>query len=502
MPKPALSAVTKPKIAIGGFWHETNTFAAGCTYYDDFEAYQFARKSELIECYRDTNTELGGMIEQAGQSDLSIIPTLFAAAVPSGIIEKQSFIQLVDELVGLLREAIPLDGIALTLHGAAVADGFDDADAYILERTRELVGVSVPIVATFDYHANLSDSMVNSASVLIGYDTYPHVDMAKRGKEAVSILCHLIDTKSELHRAFRKIPLLTSPLRQQTDEYPMANVMQQLCELESRPAVACASVAMGFPYSDVPHLGASVMFYGSDELQLRTAADAVASTLWNFRTQFQEEVQSVQQCIQLALNSTEHPVIIVEPSDNIGGGSAGDGTGVLKELIEAKADNSVVVINDPEAVMVAERAGVDSKVTCQIGGKTDKHHGTPVEIDAIVKTVSDGNYTHKGSYMTGYVTAMGPTAVVESSGVKIVLTSRRSMPFDAEQLRSLNIEPEKQKIIVVKSAIAWKAAYGDMAKMVLVANTPGVCAADLSRLSFNNRPKPLYPLEQDTTYTI
>ena len=238
------SLTLNPRIAIGGIWHETNTFASDVTRYSDFESYQFASEHELIDLYSNTNTELGGMISESRKVKFDLAPTLFAAAVSSGIIEQDSFLRLVDELTGLIRKSLPLDGIALSLHGAAAAEHFDDADAYILERVRQVVGSQTPIVATFDYHANLSESMVQNASALIGYDTYPHVDMADRGAESIRVIAQLMSDNSTLRCAFRKLPLLTSPLKQQTNVPPMLEVMQRLHELESDPAIACASVSV------------------------------------------------------------------------------------------------------------------------------------------------------------------------------------------------------------------------------------------------------------------
>ncbi len=494
------SRITIPRVAIGGLWHETNTFAPGITRLEDFVAYQYARNNELLEKYTGTNTELGGMIR--GSTNIELIPTLFAAAVPSATIEYQSFIELVDDLIERMQKAMPLDGVVLSLHGAAVADNIDDADACILERVRQAVGDAVPIIATFDYHANLSDSMIRTASVLIGYNTFPHTDMAERGEEAVVVMKRLLTENIKLHCIHRKLPLLTSPLEQQTDESPMQEILQKLEDLESGPAIISGSVAMGYPYSDVAHLGASVVVYGSCSERAENAANIIASALWNAKEKFQTQLLPVDTCVDIAVNSSQFPVVIVEPADNVGGGGAGDGTAVLQALLNARADRSVIVIFDPAAVEEAQKIGVGNRCTLRIGGKTDDKHGQPVAAEVVVNRITPGEYVHKGSYMTGYVTSMGQTALVESQGVQIVLTSRRSMPFDAEQLRSLRIEPAEQKIIVVKSAIGWKAAYGDVAKLVLVADTPGVCAADLTRLNYHKCADSLYPIRQSTTFSV
>ena len=492
----------KPRIAIGGIWHETNTFASGITTYQDFKNYQFTRADEMIPRYLGTNTELGGVIGEASKGSFTAVPTLYAAAVPSATIERKTAQRLCDELIDSIKSAAPPDAVILTLHGAAVAEGVDDFDALILERTRHAVGFDVPIVATFDYHANLSEQMVDYASVLIGYDTYPHVDMEQRGAEAAAVAMNILESGSIPRPAFRRIPLLTVPLKQQTDVQPMRDVMQQLHKLEKEPDIVCGSVAMGFPYCDVPHLGASVLFYGDHDSEAQLAADSVALQLWASRELFAANAMSARQGVEQAVKSSERPVVVVEAADNVGGGSSGDGTAVLKELLAQKAASSVIVMADPEAVQTAKTAGVGNEFRVRVGGKMDDCHAATLEFTASVKSISDGTFIHKGSYMTGFKTSMGETAVIESEGIQIVLTSLRTMPFDAEHLRCVGIEPASLEIIVVKSAIAWKAAFGDIARKVIVVDTPGACAIEPGRLNYRLRPRPLYPLDTNIQYSL
>ena len=492
----------KPRIAIGGIWHETNTFAPGRTTYEDFENYQFAQGDEMFERYATTNTESGGAIGEAEALGLKLHPTLFAAAVPSGTIERSVAERICRELIERIENLLPLDGIILILHGAAVAVDIHDLDYFVIRSVRKIVGSEVPIVATLDFHANVSNEMFESATVLIGYDTYPHIDMAERGREAVRVLARILETGRIPKAAFRKLPLLTVPLKQQTDEFPMSDVMRLLRNIEQEPGIVCGTVAMGFPYSDVPFLGASVLTYADEAKKAHTAADTLAKKIWDLREQFHSQTIPVAEGVKQAVECSTGTTVIVEPADNVGGGSAGDSTGVLKELLEANAQGAVIVIADPESVRGAEEVGTGNKFYARIGGKTDDQHGPTLELEVKVGLIADGKYEHKGSYMTGYVTSLGRTAVVESNGVQIVLTSLRSMPFDAEQLRCVGIEPASKDILVVKSAIAWKAAYGNIAENVIVVDSPGCCAANPGRLNFLNRPAPLYPLETDTVYTI
>ena len=490
------------KIAIGGIWHETNTFSYATTTLDDFECYQLARSEQLIHLYQDTNTELGGVIPELSNAGVSIVPTLYAAAVPSGIIERSVATSLCDELTDRIEAAGPLDGVILALHGAAVSEGIDDLDAHILKRVRQVVGTEIPVVATLDFHANISERMVRDASVLIGYDTYPHTDMAERGREAANVMMEIIGTGVIPHCAFRKVPLLTLPLNQQTDSVPMLEIIKKLSEVESRSEIVCGTIAMGFPYCDVTYLGASVLVYGHTMDAAESAADVLARKIWNLRESFTPQVVPVKQGVENAIKSTVRPVVIVESADNVGGGGAGDGTGVLEVLLNSTNLRSVVVMADPEAVLAAESAGIENRLTLAIGGKTDSQHGPTLEVDVVVRKISDGRYVHEGSYMTGYVTNMGRTAVVECDNLQIVLTSLRTMPFDAQQLRCVGIEPEHQDIIVVKSAIAWKAAYGEIARSIISVDSPGACPAQVGRLNYRARIQPLYPMDSDATYAL
>jgi microcystin degradation protein MlrC len=488
------------RIAVGGIWHETNTFAAGLTSLAAFRAYQYAAGDEMLSRYAGTNTELGGMIAAAKELEIELVPTIYAGAVPSGTIARDTLETLSDELEARLRKAGPLDGALMVLHGAAVAEGVTDVDAYMLEVVREVLGQLVPVAATFDFHANLGPTMVSLADVLVGYDTYPHVDMAERGREATRLLARMLVTGQRPVRVLRKVPLVTVPPVQATDTEPMRGVMRRLAEVERASALWCASIAMGFAYADVPELGASVVAHGESEEATREAADALAAAVWGRRHQFVPNLIPVEVAVAAASAAQETPVILVDAADNVGGGAAGDGTVVLNALVRAGVRGAVVVIADPEAVVMAEAAGEGGLFDGLVGGKTDDRHGPPFRLRGRVERIIDGRYTHQGSYMTGSVTTMGRTAIVDADGITVVLTSLRTMPFDAGQLRALAIEPAAQRIIVVKSAVAWRAAFGDIARRAIVVDTPGVCASSLERFAYLRRPQPLYPLESEFAF--
>ena len=483
------------RVAIGGIWHETNTFANTRTTLDDFRAYQFAQGDWIIKRYRDVLNEIGGMHIGSRLNNFELVPTFFAGAVPSGIVARETYEQLAAWLLNDLAHN-DFDGVLLVLHGAMVAENVSDVEGDLLQRVRALVR-NKPIVATFDIHANLSAAMIENADALIGYDTYPHVDVYERGTEAAHVMGKILRGEIQPTPAFEHVPLLSVPQAQYTSGSPMKEIMLRRAEMENDSRVVTASVAVGFPYADVEFAGMSVSVTTNDDAELAAQyARELRELIWAQRNTFVVQNMSVDEAVQRAMESDEEPVILVDVADNIGGGSPGDGTVLLEKLLAAKAQDTVVTIADAEAVTQAIDAGITSNVTLRVGGKTDSMHGAPIQVRGRVRLISSGEYVHKGSYMTGTTMRMGHTVVLDCDGLDLVLMERKTMPFDAQQLRSLGIEPADKKIIVVKSAIAWQAAYGDIAREIIYVDTPGICTANLKTLPYKNVRRPIFPLDE------
>lgn len=504
-------------VALGGIWHETNTFASGLTDLDAFRAYQFTRGEDLLTRHQNVRNEIGGMIAGARACDLRLVPTLFAGAVPSGVVARDAFEQLAGWLVEDLAAQSNLDGVLLVLHGAMVVEDIPDAEAELLKRVRAVIG-DKPLVATFDIHANLSAGMVEgrgdgfarntgggarlgrwraNPSVLIGYDTYPHVDIYERGVEAAQIMARILRGEIQPAIAFEHLPLMSVPQAQHTSQPPMREIMVRRTEIENDPRVVSASIAVGFPYSDVARAGMSVVITTNHDQGLAEAyARELREMIWARRQDFVIKNMSVSDAVRRALESTAQPVILVDVADNIGGGSPGDGTALLGALLAAHAQDAVVTIADAEAVAECIAGGIDQMVTVRVGCKVDRLHGSTIQVTGRVRLISSGEYVHKGSYMTGQTMRMGRTVVLDCNGVDMVLMERKTMPFDAQQLRSLGIEPADKKIIVVKSAIAWQAAYGDLVREVIYVDTPGICTANLKSLSYKEVRHPIFPLDE------
>lgn len=493
------SPAAGPRVFLGGLAHETHSFAVTPTPEADFRAYEWAEGDEILATYRGTGTSLGGAIAGAEAAGLTVVPGFYAFAVPSGLVPAPDYDALEDRLIASLASAQAggaLDGVILVCHGAMVAAGTDDVESDLAERVRAAIGPETPLVVTLDFHANIGARLTRAADLVVGYDTYPHVDVAERGAEAAVLLRRLIDgvRPAVAHAA---VPILAVPGRQGTDDLPMRALLARAHAIEADPRVLVVTLAGGFCYSDVPEAGMAVVVGTDGDPALAAAyAAELQALVWAQRDAFVQTDLPPAEAVARALAAPPgRPAILVDGADNVGGGAPGDGTILLAELLRQGATDCAVVLADSEAVAWAFAAGVGGAFSGPVGGKTDGFHGNPVDLSGTVRLLSDGRFTYRGSYMTGQARTMGRTAVLDVAGNHVVLTEHKTMPFDAEHLRSVGISPEWCRAIVVKSATGWRAAFGDLAGLVLETATPGICTSDLASLPFRNVRRPIFPLD-------
>ena len=337
----------------------------------------------------------------------------------------------------------------------------------------------VPIACVLDLHANPSPDLVSQCNVVISYDTYPHIDMRERGREAASFLRSMLESQV-LVTSLAKVPILTTPLSQATDAQPMLGLQARANARARAAGIPRVCVLGGYCYSDVPRAGLSALVVHSKKQRaeslevLRRTADDLREHAGDFEVKGAEPEEAVVR----AIASPNRPVVLADVADNVGGGSPGDGTTLLRMLLKHRATDAVVILADPEVACAAHEAGVGSTLKTSVGGKTDDRHGEPVDVEGTVVRISDGDYTTRGSWMKDREFSMGRTAVIDVRGTLIVLTELRVPPFHKEQLTSVGIDPGSMKIIVAKGALAWRAAFGDVAREVIAVATPGICPVD------------------------
>jgi len=495
------------KIASGGVQHETNTFSDIPTTLADFErdsgcGPEFSGGEAVIRRYRETGTIHGGYIEGAEQAGVELLPLLSAKAQPSGLVTNEAFETLLNLFLDRLKQAGPVDGLVLDLHGAMVSRQHTDAEGAFLAAVREQVGSELPIIVTLDLHANITPQMAALSDAIVGFDTYPHVDMRERGQEAVELLVRTIRGEVQPVQAYRQLPLITMPPMQCTLREPMHSLIRDLHILENEPGILTATIAMGFPFADIPNAGVSVLVTADGDADLaERKVEELADRLWSLRDQLQPELTTIEEAIRFAQEQAEGLVIFADGSDNPGGGAPCDGTVALRALIEADFQGATVgILYDPETVEQAHKAGVGAVVQARIGGKTDKQHGEPVEVSAYVRTLGDGRFIHQGAMMHGLQGELGRTAVleiggVEIGGVEVVVASNRRQLLDAEMLRTVGIAPERRRLLVVKSAVHFRAHLGPLASHIFDADTPGIHRPDFAMFDYHHLRRPIYPLD-------
>ena len=450
----------------------------------------------MISTFRQTGTMTGGYIQRCTELDVELVALLWTFATPSGTIEQQAYDTLKEEFLDLLRQAGQLDGVLLDLHGAMVTEEHEDAEGDLIGAVRQVVG-SLPIVTTLDLHANITAEMAQRADVIIGFDTYPHVDMYERGLEAAQVMFDMLQGDIRPTMSYCQLPLLTGPPAQCTMKPLMAEAVQHLHALEERPGVLTATLSMGFPFADIHDAGAAVLVTTDDNPELADqCVDEFARYIWEMREQFNVDHISIEAAIERARSTDGKPIVLAEGSDNPGGGGPCDGTFILRAFIEADVQDAVVaIIADPESVAGAVQADVGNHVDLEVGGKTIPLHGKPVALRGYVKAIFDGVVVYKGEMARGRVGKMGRSVVLQVGGIEIILTEERLQPFDAEVLRSVGIEPEERKLIALKSAVHFRADYTPIAHEILEVDTPGVHSPDLFSYDYKKLRRPIFPLD-------
>ena len=473
------------RIAIGGIMHESNTFASTVTDRGRFEEGSLTWGDAMLPVWRAAHHEMGGFIAGAEREGYELAPTVMAWATPSGPVDDAVLDEVVEGIIQRVRQS-GADGLLLALHGAMVTARFADADGEVLRRLRAELGSELPIVATLDYHANVSAETAEYADALIGYQTYPHVDQRERGLAAAGLMARMVRGEVRPVTAVAQPALIVPLLGQATEREPMRSLLNEARGAEQRAGMLSVSVMAGFPYADVPEMGPSVIAVadGDRGLAVATAAE-LGQRMWELRREFFVKCPDAKEGVRLAM-AAERPVILVDLGDNIGGGSAGDGTILLIELLCQGARDAVVVIHDPDAVRAAVAAGVGGPFERPVGGRVGGLNGEPVPVRGVVRSIHDGTWVEDQPRHGGRrYNDQGTTAVIEIEGpILLVVNSLRTPPFSLGQLTSLGIDPARQGIIVVKAAVAYKAAYAPIAGRVIEVDTPGLTGIDPGRFTY------------------
>ncbi len=493
------------RVALVGISHETNTFCLGSTGMAAFEAEGILRGRDAIEqVHVSAHTILSGFLEAGAEHpEADLVPLFHAPALPSGVIERDTFEALVSEMLQLVQEQGPWDGVLMAQHGAAVAVDAPSADGEIVARMRAAVGPDVPIGVVLDMHANVSRQLVDAATVTVIYRTNPHVDPRERGRECAELLLATIRGDIRPTQALAQVPAAIDITRQATAEQPMRSIMEAVAEVARQPGVLSVSLAEGYPYADVPEMGMSALVItdGDPQLAARHAHD-LGARVWAARQDLIVEAMSPEAALTAAA-AVDGPALVLDVGDNIGGGGPGDSTILLDTARRLGLRDVLFIIVDPAAVAACAAAGIGASVDLEVGGRIDPRWCQPVRVEGTLTGLSSGRYEEPTATHGGYrFFDTGPTAVLQTTdGHTIVLVSRAQMPSSLEQLRAAGLVPERFSILTAKGVISPRAGYETMTRQTFVADTPGVTAGDVHRFAYTQRRRPMFPFETDTTWS-
>jgi microcystin degradation protein MlrC len=485
------------KILIAGLMHESNTFSSTPADRKRFEQGSLAFGPDVIPIWKDAHHEFGGFIEGASRFGYELVPSVMAWATPSGPVDDAVLDEVVDRIL-VDCGTTKVDGVLLALHGAMVTKKYPSADNEVLRRVRTAVGEAMPLVASLDFHANCDPRMAVHADALVGYQTYPHVDQRQRGLLAAGILARTIRKEIRPVTHIAKRLMIANILGQATDREPMKGLMSAARSAERTPGVLSVSVMGGFYYADVPSMGPSVIAVADRDRELaRATAEKLADRLWDEREGLYVPCASPEEAVRRAIAAERGPVVLVDLGDNVGGGSAGDGTALLAEIIKQDAHRAVVPLFAPEVVRECQRLGVGGRFMGSVGGNVDRMHGNPVDVSGVVVGLYDGQWIETEPRHGGRRhNDQGPTAVLKIDGDNmLLLNSLQTPPFSLGQLTSAGIDPKSAKMLVVKAAVAYKAAYAPVAASIIEVDTPGVTAVNPNRFNYRHIPRPMYPLD-------
>lgn len=491
------------RVGIITLLQETNTFIAEATTLRHFEENLLLTGEPIRAAFADTAHEVGGMFAGLHEAGIDAEPIFAARALPFGLVTDDTYATLKSRLLAALAAAGPLDGLLLAPHGATVSASIRDVDGDWMCAVRDKVGGKLPIISTADPHANLSPAMVSAVNALTAYRTNPHIDQRARGLEAAALMARSLRGEIRPVVAAAFPPMVMNIDKQCTDEEPCLSFCRTMEAVRHRPGILSASVFLGFPYADVPEMGSAVLVVadGDRALAERSAAE-LGSQLWERRAEFVANLISPADGIEQA-RTLPGPVCLLDMGDNVGGGSAADGTTLVHELHRRQLGPAFACLSDPAAVRQAETAGVGATLKMRVGGKTDSLHGPPLEAEFKVLKLADGKFEEPEARHGGIRHYdQGRTAIVETAtGLTLMLTSQRMVPFSLHQLTDFGVDPRRFQYIVAKGVNAPLAAYRPVCPSILRVNTPGSTTADIESLTYHLRRRPLYPFERETQWT-
>jgi microcystin degradation protein MlrC len=501
------------RFVIAGMLHETNTFSPVATPLASFFSRAAARLPadgpmltgrHAIEAYAGTNIAFAAFLKAAADAGGEVTVPVYANASPSAPTDRQAFDTMADAIVAAVAKGC--DAVMLDLHGAMVVQGYDDGEAELLRRIRQ-VAPEVPIAVALDFHGNLSPALVASADIITGYRTYPHVDMGETGERAARTLRLMLEGKARPFTVHRWLPMLTHMNQHSPMFQPMKDIMGRAIAMEAKGEVLNASVFGGFPLADIPWAGLSVVIVGDEARSdgravAQACCDELARQAWARRAEFVYRPDPLETSIAQAKGLGSYPVVLADHGNNTASGGSADTMESIAEALRQGLDGILAgPICDPAAVAAMIAAGVGTQVTLPVGGRVDMpsigRNGVPLTLTGTVRTITDGRFTITGPMMTGVNVSCGRTAVLDTGPLQMVISEERTEPVDLGVFTHCGLDPLRARYLLVHSRQHFRAGFQSIAKAILMVAGPGVCSSDYHQFPYRNLRRPIYPLDVD-----
>ena len=483
-------------IAIAGFQHETNTFSPDLATYAEFMKEDswpsLIEKNDIIARLKNMNLPMAGFIEAALlNKNILLHPIVWASAEPCGYVTQDAFDKIATKICDGIAKIKSLDGIYLDLHGAMVVQNHQDGEGELLRRIRQLVGPSLAIVVSLDLHANISPAMVELSSAIAIFRTYPHLDMARSGARAYTLLQHLSAGKP-LQKTMHQLPFLVPLTSQCTDLEPCKSIYKNLEQLNNTyKSLISLDFALGFPAADTYDCGPCLVAYGTDQQTVDTAINTMTAIVLEQEAALSQTLFSADTAAKKATLNNSQLVVIADAQDNPGAGATSNTTGVLRALLKHKAKQAyVAVLNDVEVTTQAHKQGLGSRFRAELGGQNDVFNDQPLKCELEVCQLADGDFEFEGEMYHGITAHVGPMALLkvieEGSDVYVITGINRLQCLDLAIFKHLNVDPQTASIIAVKSSVHFRADFSPIANEILIVASPGHHPCELETVLYKH----------------
>jgi microcystin degradation protein MlrC len=488
------------KIVAAMMKHETNTFSPVPTPLARFTrgSTDLPRGEVVRQAYGGTNSGIAAFLDICDAQGWEAVTPVAANAWPSGPVEDEAF----ETIVAAIMEAIEAgcDAAMLDLHGAMVTQSLEDGEGELLRRIRA-VAPDLPIAVSLDMHCNLYPGIVENCTILAGYQTYPHIDTYQTAKRSGEILVRALKGEVAPAMAWGNRPMLPHIMEQGTADGPNHALQERCRAMEASGEALMATLFTGFPHADIRNAGLSVaVATDGDMARAEALRDELLDIAWRERETFVYQIEPLAESLARAKAMEEGPVILLDHYDNAASGGTMDTMTVLSVILDAGIEDvAAFAVHDPGAVQEMIAAGVGSDINIDLGGKLAMpsigEAGTPLKVSGRITRLTDGRFRNKGPMGTGVLMDMGPTAVLDTGKVEIVVISKHQEPNDLNAFYSVGIDPWQKRYVMIKSRVHWRAGLGELARHVVDCAGTGVCTSDYSQLTFNNVRRPIYPLD-------